>query len=318
LLIPKLEDVLRARRVIGEVVIETPLVFAERLSETFGARVYLKLENFQRTGAFKFRGAYNCVSQLDGEARRAGLVTASSGNHALGLSLSAHIYQVNAVVVMPTTAPPAKQARAKFYGAEVILYGSIYDEACDHAMRFAAQRGMTYVPSFDHAHIIAGQGTMGLEILEQNPSVDLILAPVGGGGLLAGLITAGTGAEVVGVQAEGAAAMVRSLEKGERRALPAISTIADGIATLKPGELTFAVAARHQARVVTVSDDQIIAAMGRLLSSGVVAEPAAAASVAALSGLGSIAGRTVACVITGGNVSGTLLARAAGELSEQN
>jgi threonine dehydratase len=308
------DDVLKARQVIHEAIIETPLVFSERLSEKSGARIYLKLENFQRTGAFKFRGAYHCVSRLDAQARRAGLVTASSGNHALGMSLSARLHQVRAVVVMPTTAPSAKQARARAYGAEVILHGNVYDEACEHAQDLASRQGMIFIPSFDHPHIIAGQGTIGLEIMEQQPAVDLVVAPVGGGGLLAGLLIAGTGVEVVGVQAEGASSMVRSLERGERVALSSAATVADGIATLKPGELTFAVASRHRARVVTVTDAQLVSAMSSLLASGVVAEPAAAAGIATLSELGPLAGRTIACVITGGNVSGTLLARAAAGL----
>jgi len=308
------DDVLRARQVIAEAIIETPLIFSERLSEASGAVVYLKLESFQRTGAFKFRGAYHCVSRLDAQARRAGLITASSGNHALGMSLSARLHQVRAIVVMPTTAPPAKQARARAYGAEVILHGNVYDEACEHAQDLACRQGMTFIPSFDHPHIIAGQGTLGLEILEQHPGVDLIVAPVGGGGLLAGLLIAGAGVEIAGVQAEGAASMARSLERGERVVLSSATTLADGIATLKPGALTFAVACRHGARVVTVSDSQLLSAMSSLLASGVVAEPAAAASLAGLSELGPLAGRTVACVITGGNVSGTLLARAAAGL----
>ncbi|MEW6524806.1 MAG: threonine/serine dehydratase [Bacillota bacterium] len=306
-----IEEIRQARETIRPAVVRTPLVFSERLSEETGADIYLKLEGFQRTGAFKFRGAYNCVSRLGREALSAGLVTASSGNHALGMSLAARMHGVRAVVVMPHSAPAAKQERARTYGATVILHGSIYDEAYDHAQFLASKHGMTFVPSFDHPLIIAGQGTVGLEILEQEPGLDLIVTPVGGGGLLAGLLIAAAGVEVVGVQAEGAAAMARSLERGERHVLASAATVADGIATLKPGAITFDIASRYQARVVTVSDAQLLQAMTRLLATGVVAEPAAAAGVAALREVLPVAGRKVACVVTGGNVSGTFLAKAA-------
>jgi len=309
--LPTLEDVRRADAVIRPEALHTPLVYSERLSDRLHAEVYLKLEGFQRTGAFKFRGALNAVRQLGRDLER-GLVTASSGNHALGMALAARLAGVPATVVMPTTAPAAKQARARAYGARVILHGTVYDHAYAHALALAREQDLAFIPSFDHPLIIAGQGTIALEVLATASGLDLLVVPVGGGGLLAGTLVAAAPVEVVGVQAEGADSMVRSLAAGSLTSLESAHTVADGIATLRPGGLTFAIASRARVRVVTVGDGAIVEAMAALLATGVVAEPAGAAAVAALlEGRVPVAGRKLACVITGSNVGGELLATVA-------
>ncbi len=310
-------DVVAAGRRIAGRVVRTPVVCPEALSERAGARVWLKLENFQLTGAFKFRGALNCVLKLVSEPRPDGLrlITASSGNHALGMSLAGRLCGVPVTVVMPEGAPRVKQEKARAYGAEVVLHGEVYDDAQAHAARLAEATGAVYVPSFNHPDIMAGQGTIGLELMRDLPDLDAVVFPIGGGGLAAGLAvvfrTLLPRVRLVGVQAEGAAAMRASLEAGRPVELDAVRTIADGIAVRRPGELNFAVVKDLLDEVVTVSDEEIRQAMGALVKdASVVGEPAGAAAPAAL-----LAGRvpvrpgaTVAAVISGGNVDAHLLA----------
>lgn len=313
--IVKVADVFEARQRIRREVVRTPLLSPEALGKRLGAGVWLKLENFQRTGAFKFRGALNCVLKLVGT--RAGadlrLVTASSGNHALGMSLAGKIAGAKVTVVMPERAPMVKQQKARAYGAHVVLHGACYDDAQLHARCLAAEAGAVYVPSFNHPDIMAGQGTIALEVLEDQPEPDLVVFPIGGGGLAAGMAVVLRAlvprARLVGVQAEGAASMKVSLEQGRLVELPSVDTVADGIAVRRPGELTFGVLRRLLDDVVVVSDREILEAMGVLIEASVVVEPAGAAAVAALLAdkVGANQGECVIAVVTGGNVDAALL-----------
>jgi threonine dehydratase len=304
-------EVEAARRVLGSRVTRTPLVVAEAAGRQLEARVYLKLECHQRTGAFKYRGAlYAAATLLEGTGGE--MVTASSGNHALGVCLAAAELGARATVVMPETAPAVKQDRAKSLGGEVIIRGRVYDEARAHAEDLARSRGALFLPSFDHPLIMAAQGTVVLEIEEDLPDLDLLVVPIGGGGLLAGALAARPDLAVWGVQAAGADSFVRSVAAGHPVTIPGISTLADGIAVLAPGRLTLAQALADRPRLVTVSDEEILAAMRHLLlSERVVAEPAGASGLAALlAGRIPVRGRTVAVVVTGGNVMADVLCRA--------
>ena len=315
--LPTRDDVRKAYQRIHEQVIRTPLVHSEALSTLSNAQVYLKLETMQKTGAFKYRGALNFVSAQSQPCK--GVVAASSGNHALGIALACKNRGLLATVVMPVTSPLIKQAKARSYGARVILHGKVYDEAKDHAEKLAKQNGLLFAPSFDHSLIIAGQGTIGWELQEQIPQADTILMPVGGGGLLAGLMLAyPPPMPFVGVQAQGAASMVSSLQTNEIQSLKGADTIADGIATLRPGVLNFQLVKNHQGEVVVVRDEEIKQGMTLLLGEGIVAEPAAAAPVAALLG-GKVAvrGKTVVLIITGRNVSAPLLEETAKEWARE-
>ncbi|MBT9155139.1 MAG: L-threonine dehydratase catabolic TdcB [Firmicutes bacterium] len=296
-------DVLTARQVLGSRATRTPLILAEAASDILEARIYLKLECHQRTGAFKYRGAlYAATMLLKGQGGE--LITASSGNHALGVCMAAAELGVRATVVMPATAPLVKIERARALGGEVILHGKVYDEARAHAEELVRSRQAVFLPSFDHPLIMAAQGTVVLEIEEELPTLDMLVVPIGGGGLLAGALAARPDLAVWGVQAMGADSFARSLAAGCRVSIPRTSTFADGIALLAPGELPLTQALANPPEVAVVSDDEILAAMRHLLLyERVVAEPASAAALAALlTGKIPIRGRTVAVVITGGNV----------------
>ena len=274
-------------------------------SSIAGRPLFLKCESLQPGGAFKIRGAYNMVSQLTGEQRRRGVITFSSGNHGQAMAIAARELGAPAVVVMPTTAPPIKIAGTRSFGAEVIFAGTTSVERRVRAEQEAAARGLTMVPPFDHEWIIAGQGTLGLEILEQRPDVQTILVPVGGGGLLAGVAAAvkqtRPAVRVVGVEPAGAAAMKASLEAGHAVTLPKTESVADGLMPVRPGDITFEHARQFVDEVVTVEDTQIIEAMLWLFTSAkIVAEPSGSATVAAALN-GAAQGVTVA-IISGGNV----------------
>ena len=283
----------------------TPLVDVSALA---GRPLLLKCESLQPGGAFKIRGAYNMVAQLTPEQRQRGVVTYSSGNHGQAMALAARELGAPAVVVMPTTAPPIKIEGAKGFGAEVIFAGTTSTERRRRAEEEADARGLTMVPPFDHEWIIAGQGTLGLEILEQKPDVATILVPVGGGGLLAGVAAAvklsKAGVRVIGVEPAGAAAMKASLAAGEPVTLPKTESVADGLMPVRPGDLTFAHAREYVDEVITVDDAQIIdAVMWLFTKAKIVAEPSGAATVAAaLSGSVSSTGPLVA-IVSGGNIS---------------
>lgn len=298
-----LDDIKAARVRVRTIARVTPMV---DVSSIAGHPLFLKCESLQPGGAFKIRGAYNMVAQLSDEQRRQGVVTYSSGNHGQAMALAARELGAPAVVVMPTTAPKIKVEGAKAFGAQVIFAGTTSVDRRARAEEEAAARGLTMVPPFDHEMIIAGQGTLGLEILEQLPTVETVLVPVGGGGLLAGVAAAikqsRPGVRVVGVEPVGAAAMKLSLEAGHVVTLPSTQSVADGLMPVRPGDLTFAHAQMFVDEVITVDDARIIDAVLWLDSSAkIVAEPSGAATVAAALA-GAAKGVTVA-VISGGNIS---------------
>jgi len=316
--LPTRSDVLAAANSLRDVARRTPLVEADHLlagSEAAGAHLYLKLESLQHTGAFKFRGAYNRISNLPPRALKRGLITASSGNHALGLSRAARLLGAEATVVMPEGSSEVKAEGCRALGATVLTHGEAYDDAYDLAREMAGDKGLTYVHSFDDPFIISGQGTIGLEIWRDLPGVETILAPIGGGGLIAGLLTFYSGKpapRIVGIEAEGAPSMLESIRRGELTRLPHINTVADGIATKSPGEITFSIVKAAGTRVVTVSDRHMLEALSLLLLRGrVLCEAAGAAPLAALisGAYRPFPGEKVVAVVTGGNISPGLVAR---------
>jgi threonine dehydratase len=308
-----LERIEEARRAAQGVVQHTPLFPARMLSEIAGVPVWLKVESFQRTGSFKIRGAYECLRRLPPEVRARGVVTGSAGNHAQGLALAAKIFEVPATIFMPVFGSIAKMQAAKAYGAEVILQGEGFAEAVEAAQQFARETGATYVPAYDHDDIICGQGTCGLEILEDLPEVEQIVVPVGGGGLFAGIAAAvkakKPGVSLVGVQSEGADTAVRAWREGRLvEPTPVRYTIADGIAVKSPSERTFEYIRRYADEMVTVDDRSIARAVLWLLErKKIVVEGAGAAGVAAVqSGKLKLHGATV-IVVSGGNIDAKTL-----------
>ena len=232
-----------ASEVVHQVIQQTKLVYSDYFSRQTGNKVYFKPENMQLTGAYKLRGAYYKISTLSEEERQKGLITASAGNHAQGVAYAAKCYGVKAVIVMPTTTPLIKVERTKSYGAEVILYGDVYDEACAHALELADQEGYTFIHPFNDLAVATGQGTIAMEIIQELPLVDYILVPIGGGGLAAGVSTLAKllnfHIKVIGVEPAGANCMQVSLKNEEVTTLPHVSTIADGTAVQTPGDLIF-------------------------------------------------------------------------------
>jgi threonine dehydratase len=298
-----------AQQRVAPVVHRTPILSTATLSRETGYRVLLKAELFQRTGSYKIRGPSNKLPQLAPEQQRAGVICSSAGNHAQGVALAAAELGIPAVVVMAANATPAKVAATRAYGAEVVLHGRIWDEANAEAQRLAAERGLTFVHPFDDLQLIAGQGTIGLEILEDVPDVDVVVVPIGGGGLISGIATAirtrRPSVRVIGVESSGAPAMQLSLERGELVTLDELHCAIDGLKVQRVGEKTFALARRYVERVVTLPDEQIFDALLWTMSRcKLVVEGAAAAPVAALlAGLVEAeAGATVVAVISGGNV----------------
>jgi threonine dehydratase len=306
-LVPVDEVRAAAERLRG-VTVRTPLLESPALSRKSGAQVRLKLESLQRTGSFKLRGAYNYVASLPEEELQAGVITYSSGNHAQAVALTARLKGVPAVVVMPTNAPPVKRQGAEALGATVVLEGTTSVERRSRALSIQEAEGQHLVPPFDHPAIIAGQGTAALEALQDWDAMDAWLVPIGGGGLAAGSAALLRGlqpdARIVGVEPKGADAMRRSLEAREPVTLPRVDTIADGLAPVRPGDLTFHHARELLDEVVTVSDDEIREAAAWLLARAkLVVEYSGAAAVAALrSGRGSVGGRRVGVVVSGGNL----------------
>ncbi|MGB1658558.1 MAG: threonine ammonia-lyase [Longimicrobiales bacterium] len=296
-----------ARRLAG-VIVPTPLIPADAVSERVGAQVRLKCENLQRAGSFKIRGAYNFVSQLSDDQVSNGIITYSSGNHAQAVALAGQLRGVRVVVVMPTDAPKVKRDGAERLGAEVVFEGTTSVERRSRAEAIAADDGLVMVPPFDHRHIIAGQGTVGLEIARSWEDVDLVLAPIGGGGLASGVAAAVKrllpSARVIGVEPEGAASMRRALDHGGPTLLPEVDTIADGLKPVIAGELTFEHARDLMDDVVTVGDDAIREAAGVLVHRHklVVEFSGAATTAAVLSGKVRCEGGRIAVVISGGNL----------------
>jgi len=302
-----------ARRLAG-IAVPTPLLPADAVSDMAGANVRLKCESLQRAGSFKIRGAYNFVSQLSDEQVASGIITYSSGNHAQAVALSGKLRGVRVVVVMPTTAPKVKRDGAEGLGAEVIYEGTTSLERRAKAEEVAEEEGLVIVPPFDHRHIIAGQGTVGLEIAREWPDVDLVLAPIGGGGLASGVAASVKrllpAAKVIGVEPVGAASMRKALDEERPVVIDKIDTIADGLAPVMVGELTYEHAYNLIDDVVTVSDEAIREATALLVGKQklIVEFSGAAATAALLSKVVDVADARVAVIISGGNLDPTLLA----------
>lgn len=306
----------KAAREIGPYLRRTPTVYSHTFSESAGCSVHLKLENLQRTGSFKLRGALWKALSLSEQERQRGLVAASAGNHAQGVALAARLLETSAVIVMPESTALNKIRRTESYGAEILLHGANWDASQAKAEEIAAQRDVTLIHPFDDPLVIEGQGTVGLEILEDLPEVSTVLVPIGGGGLAAGVALAIKAARpdvrIVGVQAAGANAVSQSIASGERVVHPHPATIADGIRVGAPGRNTLEVIRTHVDAVVTVTDDEITEAVVQTLEmSKIVAETAGVVAVAALaSGRVEVAsGENVCAVVSGGNIDLNLLAR---------
>ena len=307
-------DVRAAHEVLRPILPPTPLLHSRVLSERLGGPVYLKCENLQRTGSFKARGAYLRISRLSEAERAHGVVAASAGNHAQGVAFAATHLGVKATVVMPEGAPLPKVEATRGYGADVIFHGATVDDALEHAQEFAAERGAVLIHPFDHPDIVAGQGTLGLEIIEQCPAVRTIAVPVGGGGLAAGITLAVKDADpaigVIGVQAEVVAGYPASLAAGHPVRVAAATTMADGIAVCRPGEIPFEIIAGYADRVLTVSEESLSRALLLILERGKqVVEPAGAAGVAGLLENAGMFEPPVVAVLSGGNIDPLLLSK---------
>lgn len=305
-----LEDVKQARENIKDVALRTDLLENVRLSERTGAKVFYKCENLQRTGSFKLRGAYNKIAHLTEEEKACGVIASSAGNHAQGVAMGAKNAGIKATICMPANAPVSKVAATKSYGAEVVLHGQVYDDAYEKAVQIQKETGATFLHPFDDKYVIAGQGTIGLEIFEQSEGqVDTVLVPIGGGGIIAGISVAlkalNPKIKVVGVQTCNIPSMKVSMENGKVTTAFNDTTIADGIAVRTPGSLTFDIISENVDSVVTVTEEEVAEAILYMMESQkIVAEGAGAVSTAALlSGKYKPAqGERVVCVVSGGNV----------------
>lgn len=293
----------------------TPLTPSRTLRELTGSDIYLKAENMQRSGSFKVRGASFKLSRLSEEEYRRGVIAASAGNHAQGVAIAAAQYNIPCTIVMPETAPIAKVMATQGYGATVVLHGFTYDDAYQHCLELQEESGATFIHAFDDPDVIAGQGTLGLEMLSDLPDADALIVPIGGGGLIAGITIAARALrpniQIIGVQAEGASSCRTSLDAGELKTLPSITTIADGIAVKRPGALTFPIIQHLVDNVVLVNDEAIIGAVLLLMErSKMLVEGAGAAGVAAmLSGAVKLNGKKVLVPLTGGNIDINLVGR---------
>ncbi|PVG81687.1 threonine ammonia-lyase [Nocardioides gansuensis] len=303
-----------ARPLVEQIAVHTPMQDSHWLSSLVGGPVRLKCENLQRTGSFKVRGAYVRISRLSPEERAAGVVAASAGNHAQGVALAAASLGIQATVFMPEGAPIPKEKATRGYGAEVVFHGRYLEDALAAARDFSERTGAVLIHPFDHLDVVAGQGTLGLEILEQAPEMTTLLVPTGGGGLLAGIAVAVKATRpdvrIVGVQAEGAAAWPGSLAEGHPVALDAMSTMADGIAVGRPGDICFEAVQQHVDDVVTVSEESLSRALLSLIERAkLVVEPAGAAAVAAILDRPSDYRAPAVALLSGGNIDPLLLGK---------
>lgn len=301
-----LEKFEQASELVKKVTLPTKLVYSEYLSEQTGGKVFLKPENMQYTGSYKVRGAYYKITTLSDEEREKGLITASAGNHAQGVAFAAKKYGCKATIVMPSITPLIKVNRTKSYGAEVILYGNVYDEACEYAKRLAEERGLTFVHPFDDLDVVTGQGTIAMEIVQELPTVDYILVPVGGGGLSTGVSVLARmlnpKIKVIGVEPSNAASMLAAFECGEPVTLPYASTIADGTAVKRVGETIFPYAKEHLDQLLMVEDDELIGAFLDMVENHkMVVENSGLLTVAALKQL-DLKGKKAVAVLSGGNM----------------
>ncbi len=291
---------------VKKVTLETKLIYSDYWSNTTGNKVYLKPENLQRTGAYKVRGAYYKITTLTDEERAKGLITASAGNHAQGVAYAAKCYGVKATIVMPTSTPLIKVNRTKALGADVVLYGNVYDEAYEKAVELAKENGYTMVHPFNDLDVATGQGTIAMEIIKELPTVDHILVPIGGGGLATGVSTLAKllnpKIKVIGVEPAGANCMQKSLEEGHVVTLPTVNTIADGTAVKTPGELIFPYLQKNLDGIITVPDeDLVVSFLDMVENHKMVVENSGLLSVAALKQL-NCKDKKVACVLSGGNM----------------
>ncbi len=295
-----------ASEVVKKVTLETKLVYSEYLSEQTGNKIYLKPENMQYTGAYKVRGAYYKISTLSQEEREKGLITASAGNHAQGVAYAAKQYGAKATIVMPTTTPLIKVNRTKSYGAEVVLYGDVYDEACQKAYELAEEHGYTFIHPFDDLAVATGQGTIAMEIFKELPLVEYILVPIGGGGLATGVSTLAKllnpKIKVIGVEPAGASCMQASFEAGKVVTLPGVNTIADGTAVKTPGEKIFPYIQENLDDIITVSDDELIVSFLDMVENHkMVIENSGLLTVAALRHL-DVKDKRIVSILSGGNM----------------
>ncbi len=308
-----LDKIYNARYVLREIIRQTDCIVAPKINPE--ADVFLKTENLQITGSFKVRGAYYKISQLSPEEKKRGIIACSAGNHAQGVALSAQKAGIKAVICLPDSAPISKVEATRSYGAEVVLVDGVYDDAYNKALQLRDENGYTFIHPFDDENVIAGQGTIGLELCDQIPNLDAVIIPVGGGGLISGVAFAIKGLnpniKVYGVQAAGAPSMVRSLHDGKIEELSSVATIADGIAVKRPGDLTFELCKKYVDDIVTVSEDEISAAILALMEQHkLVTEGAGVVSVAAaMFNKVPIKGKRVACLLSGGNIDVTILSR---------
>ena len=291
---------------VKEATLPTNLIFSEYFSNQTGNKVYLKPENMQYTGAYKVRGAYYKISTMSEEARKKGLITASAGNHAQGVAFAAKKYGVKATVVMPTTTPLIKVNRTKGYGAEVVLYGDVYDEACEYAIKLAEEKGLTFVHPFDVLDVATGQGSIAMEIIKELPTVDYILVPVGGGGLATGVSTLAKllnpNIKVIGVEPAGANCLQASLKNGKVTTLPTVSTIADGTAVKTPGTKVFPYLQKNLDDIITVPDeDLIVSFLDMVENHKMIVENSGLLTVAALKQL-KVKDKKVVSILSGGNM----------------
>ncbi len=301
-----LEKFEQASELVKDITNPTKLVYSEYLSQETGGRIYLKPENMQKTGAYKVRGAYYKISTMSDEARQKGLITASAGNHAQGVAYAAQKFGCKVVIVMPTVTPLIKVNRTKNYGAEVILYGDVYDDACEYAWKLAEENGYTFVHPFDDEDIAMGQGSIAMEIVQELPTVDYILVPVGGGGLITGVATLAKmlnpKIQIIGVEPAQAASMTAALATGEPVSLDSANTIADGTAVKRVGEKIFPYAQENIERMLTVEDDELIGAFLDLVENHkMVVENSGLLTVAALKQL-DLKGKKAVAVLSGGNM----------------
>jgi threonine dehydratase len=301
-----LEKFEEACETVKQVTLDTELIYSDYFSALTGAKVYLKPENMQRTGAYKVRGAYYKISTLSEEERSRGLITASAGNHAQGVAFAASRTGAKAVIVMPTTTPLIKVNRTKALGAEVVLFGDVYDEACEHAYELAEEKGYTFIHPFDDLDVATGQGTIAMEIVKDLPLVDIILVPVGGGGLATGVSALAKmlkpNVKVIGVEPAGAACLSESLRQGHVVTLPGVNTIADGTAVKTPGSKIFPFLQQNLDQVITVPDEELVTAFLDVVENHkMIVENSGLLSVAALRHI-DCRGKKVVSVLSGGNM----------------
>ncbi len=301
-----LEKFEEASEVVKKVTLETKLVYSDFLSKQSGNKVYLKPENMQFTGAYKVRGAYYKMSTLTDEERQRGLITASAGNHAQGVAYAAKCYGAKATIVMPTTTPLMKVNRTKSYGADVLLYGDVYDEACAKALELAEEKGYTFIHPFDDLTVATGQGTIAMEIVKELPLVDYILVPIGGGGLATGVSTLAKmlnpKIKVIGVEPAGANCMQESLKNGKVTTLPKVSTIADGTAVKTPGSKLFPYIQQNLDDIITIEDEELVVAFLDMVENHkMVVENSGLLSVAAVKHL-DVKDKKIVSILSGGNM----------------